>query len=587
MTIVQNNLEIEKIQNEVNQFHKEFEELKKETDQWAKEQKTQVIQNNIISTKIKINDKLKELKKLGEESYQQEIEKLEEMLASLDWFDFEISELKKSVIDQENIEQEQVEPTKLEDSDSKQNQTQDEQPENIAKAEAPKEASRLKRQRNGVTDKKEWKENTATNIARVASWIWAVSLAVRWFKKLFGIGKEKKEEKASEKSENKKPWRKKALLWGWWILGWVAIWKNWDWILDKLWLSNKMSFEDSLVAVKWDLNNISEWKLKAKLKELTYDESSKEIKSYWESTKIDKKAKKIDWLDSKFSDYRQLIFVANFINYIKSEFKWKWANASPFFSWNNTWDLYIKEWSHVQWKARDVEVISGGIRSTLRQHAPDIDPWPFKRLTGITWLVDTDWKSKLVAYLNNMDIWQKWDAPLQDNPENDPVITQANQLQQKIHDTAIELNHRSDRWTIQAIKIADFEYDIQSRWFKQKILFKPDIKIEWMNIVFPTEKEAMSAANLINKMKNNNGGLCENPSPFSFEYEYWKWWLHVNRRAEWPITDPTHWKKIQVLEESTLKAEYPTIYKKENRQIFLDFLNNLAPEWEFNWRSNQ
>jgi hypothetical protein len=589
MTLLQKNFDIEKIQNEINEFGKELDQLKSETDQSAKEQKTQVIQNNIISTKIKINDKLKDLKNLGEDWHQQEIEKLEEMLASLDGFDSEISELKKLVVQQKNNSTDDLENTDDPQDQAKKNiegKTWTDDKKDIEKA-----PSRLTRQRNWVTDKKEWKENTATNIARVAWWIWAVSLAVRWFKKLFGIGKEKKEDKEEKKSDNKKSWRKKALLWGGWILGWVAIWKNWDWILDKLWLSNKMSFEDSLTAVKWDLNDISEWKLKARLKDLTYDESSKEIKSYWESTKIDKTKKKIEWLDSKFSDYKQLIFVANFINYIKSEFKWKWANASPFFSWTNTWDLYIKQWAHVVWKAKDVEVISGGIWSTLSTYAPDIDPGVLKRIAGITWLVDTNGKSKLVSYLNWLNIWSKVNASTDYNdqfPDN-PINQTAKEVQLAIQKMRQEeLDHQADRLEIEAHKISDQEYMIKSWSFETKIITSPQFKIDWMNnLSFPNVTECIRVANFLNKMKNNNHGLCENSSPFSFEREYSKRWLFVNRKAEWSITDPTHWRKILVLKEETLKSKYPTIYHKNNRQIFLNFLNNLAPEWEFKWRSSQ
>jgi len=58
---LQNNSEIEKIQIQVNDVKDQLERLKKETDQSTKEQKTQVIEGNIISTKQKINAELQKL----------------------------------------------------------------------------------------------------------------------------------------------------------------------------------------------------------------------------------------------------------------------------------------------------------------------------------------------------------------------------------------------------------------------------------------------------------------------------------------------------------------------------------------------
>lgn len=447
-----------------------------------------------------------------------------------------------------------------------------------------------------------WNRNKKT-VLIWASTLWVWLLVRHWWKKR----KERKEKEKNSTNTNstenitswtninvnntseKKSWRKRPLVRWWGIVWWVLARKNWWRIKEKLWFW--MSFEDSLWSVKWDLNNISESKIKNNMWDLIYDETSWEIRSYWKQmdgtptwVKIDKKKKKIEWLDTKFSSYKELIFMANFINYLKYNYKWKWADGSPFYSKSRTWDLYMKIWAHIDWEEKEEEVISGGMWSTLRDNVPSIDPSSIKKLFGFTGLVDSDWKSKLVGYLNNMDIREKWDAPFQENPNNDPIISEGIALQKKIHDTAIELNHRGNRWTIESIKLSDFEYDINSRSFKEKIIFKPEIKIEGMDLSFPTVKEAMRTATLINKMKYEYWWKSDNSSPFSIEYETiaLQWWLMVNQKPDW-FFSMQRIKKTQVLTEKTLIEDFPTIHNKANRDIFLNYINNLPKEGNFNW----
>ena len=231
--------------------------------------------------------------------------------------------------------------------------------------------------KNEDENKPNWRERNKKTVLIWAGTLWVWLLIRHWWKKR----KEKKEKNQTsniDTNKNSLPWTnininngqekkarwKKALLRWWWILWWITILNNWTWIKEKLWFG--LSFEDSLWAVKEDLNKLSEFKVRWNIGNLSYDESSSEIKSYWSNiwTKIDKKKKRIDWLDLKFSTYQELIFVANFINYLKYNYAWRWASNSPFYSKSRTWDLYIKVWAHIDWKEREEEVISGGLRWT-------------------------------------------------------------------------------------------------------------------------------------------------------------------------------------------------------------------------------
>ncbi|MCK9467038.1 MAG: hypothetical protein M0P94_01805 [Candidatus Absconditabacterales bacterium] len=446
--------------------------------------------------------------------------------------------------------------------------------------------------KNEDENKPNWRERNKKTVLIGAGTLGVGLLIRHWWKKR----KEKKEKNQTSNidtnknslpgtnininngQEKKARW-KKALLRGGGILGGITILNNWTWIKEKLGFG--LSFEDSLGAVKEDLNKLSEFKVRGNIGNLSYDESSSEIKSYGSNigTKIDKKKKRIDGLDLKFSTYQELIFVANFINYLKYNYAGRGASNSPFYSKSRTGDLYIKVGAHIDGKEREEEVISGGLRGTLREYAPSLDPSLTKRIFSFG-LANTNGKTALFSYLNNLDIREKGEAPVQDNPDNDPLITEVNDLQEEIQDTRLDLNHQLTRGTVEAIKITDSEYEIRAWGFKEKLILTPEIKIKGMNLSFPTRKEAIRTATLLNKMKYEYGGKGKNANPFSMEYEYFRWGLYVNRKGE-NMGKKARWRKIRVLDDDTLKELYPTLYKKSNRDIFLSYLNNLKSENNF------
>ena len=212
---------------------------------------------------------------------------------------------------------------------------------------------------NDVWDKDKWEKEWGKNLLRtawfVATWVWAVSLAVKWIKKLFW--KDKKKEKSWDSSESKdkkdgkKPRWKRFLLWsaiaGWTVIWWVALYKNWNMIKskvkEKLWIS--LNFDEALVKVEdevknWKVDTKGVWTFRAHFEWMSYDASTNEISSFWQETKINKKNKTIEWMDNvQFASREELFHAVNIVNFAKRELAWRWATDSPFIKNDKTWDI--------------------------------------------------------------------------------------------------------------------------------------------------------------------------------------------------------------------------------------------------------
>lgn len=229
-----------------------------------------------------------------------------------------------------------------------------------------------------VFDKEKWKEESWKNALRtavfVATGVWAISLLVWLWKRIFGkkdevddnekkdeaewtqkkkSRKEKREErrqKRKEKREGRSRWQK-FLIWSaiaWWtVIWWVEIYKHWHKIKarvkEKLWLA--LSFDDAMIKVEnevrnWKINEDGFWAFNAHFEDgITFNEEMQEICSYDEKTKINKKDKKLEGLDVEFSSYEELIHASNIVNFAKRKLKWRWASETPFIQTQWWWDI--------------------------------------------------------------------------------------------------------------------------------------------------------------------------------------------------------------------------------------------------------
>jgi hypothetical protein len=96
-----------------------------------------------------------------------------------------------------------------------------------------------------------------------------------------------------------------------------------------------------MLKVKSDLGGISESDLNVALG-LDYNEKKWVIISYWEEIKIDKKRKRVDWLDVSFSNYEEMIHAANIINYSKATYRWRCVSDTPFYITSAGGDIEVR-----------------------------------------------------------------------------------------------------------------------------------------------------------------------------------------------------------------------------------------------------
>ena len=563
---------IEVFDQKINEIKLSLDELKKETSVEQKNKKTEEAKEKITKTREEINKKLNELKAVWDATSLQDAKKLEENLLVLDSVSSDISTLENDIKTPDN----------------------------------KKEKWWFRRQREGVTSKEEWKENTWTNVWRVTMWIWAVSLAVWWIRKLFGRWKNRNTTNTTTNNEvpNTVPsepqktsrWKKALLRWAW-IGWWVLLVSNRRNIKD--WIGglfgkekNKVTIEEALTLVEWELWNISEdEKINAQRWKLEYDATNQEIKSYWLWTKINKADLRIDWFDLKFSDYKQLVHVANILNYMKFRYKWKWASANPFTSNWRTWDIKIKT---KNWPDTTTdEVISWWLFSTLASLAPDVDWSMWQKALTFVWIKDGTSKDKFVAHINSIkwsdggSLREQKDAATQPNPDKDPVIDEAGKLQTEIEKT-LRLEWYiwwAARGTLEAKKIEwTNKYSINT-WQKSteiEIKSPSSIYVSGLELEFKDLKEAIRTANLINKLKGEYGEKCGNDiSPFDYERERWGWkWLYIETN-DWRWFK---WYHVRILTDDTVKEKLPTVHDGDNNKKLTSYLNALTKEdWTSFW----
>ncbi len=538
-------MSIEAFDQQINEIKLSLEELKKETSIEQKNKKSDAAKEKINKTKEDINKRLAELNALWDETSLEEAKKLEEKLVALNTFSSEITSLEVEVKNNNN------DNTNTPDN---------------------KEKWWFGRQREGVTSSQEWKDNTWTNVWRVAMWVWAVSVTWRWIKKLFGIWKDK-EKKDWDKTEKTSRWKKALLRWAW-IWWWLLVWKNRDSIKDFLWFWNKLSFDDSLIQAESELETISESeKINVDRWKITYDPVSKQVKSYDLATAINKNWKKVEGLDIKFSDYKQLIHAANIVNYIKHNFKWRSKTDTPFKTKSLTWDIYFetKDWTK--------EIISGGIFSSLASICPDV-------LNGL--FTDRNNKDIFLAYLNKLWIWKEW-TPNQPDDKWDKIQKAVNDVVTTIIATPTEFDPLwNERNAVIAEKIDPKweQYLIKSRWNpsnETKINLKTDSnwniiswQIEWLNSIFNSLEELVRVANLTNKIKYQYRWKCgDNKEPFSYKSLFttlYHPWLYVYN--DWIIPD-------RVCIWSNLETLTPVLYKW--REDYVKYLNWLKKDGKSRW----
>ena len=229
-----------------------------------------------------------------------------------------------------------------------------------------------------IWDKEKWKTEWWKNALRtawfVATWVWAVALAYKGIKSLWNRAFwDDEEEEEEEKTESKPKKKKKSSWWKKWLAAiwiwtaWYLWYKHWDKIkefwgdmrdkIKKIFEREKpLTIEE---AVKSATSEVRNWKIKENPFRqhfewwITYNEADGTISSYWETTTIDVKHRRIEWLNGvKFPNYEELVHAANIINFARRNFAWKCQSTEPFEISDWWWgDLVVQlaNWEKPEW----------------------------------------------------------------------------------------------------------------------------------------------------------------------------------------------------------------------------------------------
>jgi len=480
-----------------------------------------------------------------------------------------------------------------------------------------------------IWDGDAWKTEKWKNVLRVvwfaATWIWALALIYKWVKALFSSDEdeedEEEEEKPKKKKKKKTSWWKKWLAWAWWILWATAIWtwayKNWNylsWKVNDL-LGRNLTFEEALTKAEALVLNRAEEAPMRKHLWFKFHEDTSELEAFHNRVKIDKKKKRIVWLNISFPNYEEMLTAATLINYMKFAYSWLWASAKPFhvysdFEW---WDIWVSlaTWTEdwISWSWNTWEILWWTIGSMLSlvawiySKSPKV--WLSVAAVAIpSWIIAWNWldgkntlhqicptldsqhsKDLFTVYLNELWCWKKGNQNL-DEVSQSPIMNEVKKVIKEIEDTDPDDWKKDNRWnerkldavpvswTTDKIKITSYGWveTIVTVNMKNKTM-----KIDNLDIVFPLE-EWIRTANFTNMMKKNYAWECwDNDKPFSY-----KWsiitaghpWLYIS--LPWSISNPAS-AYTRVLTQDMMEKKFPKLLEKVDSH-YVPYLNKIKDE---------
>ncbi len=368
---VQEQISMTEISNRIKEVTNELNQLKNSLNELSLEEKNEKIAE-IESTILDCSHDLEALEISRNISIDQK--ELNELKSKVNILKSQKESLKKQIEAQTKLAIDELNQAVTQSQSTEQTQQDWEQKD-------WKEKKWLWRQREALTSKQEWKENTWKNILRTLWWVWIAAWIWKLGKRIFGgkdkektsttetwktrrqLRKERREQRRKERAERRanRPWWQKFLIWsaiaGWTVVWWVQIYKNWNriksWVKEKLWKS--LTFEESLSSVEaevynWVHKEDNFWKVGAHFEWIHFNKDTSEIESFWEITKIDYKRKAIYTSDGEgiwkvqFSNRKELIHAVNIVNFAKRALKWRANNPKPF-TVSTTWGDINFEWT--------------------------------------------------------------------------------------------------------------------------------------------------------------------------------------------------------------------------------------------------
>lgn len=459
--------------------------------------------------------------------------------------------------------------------------------------------------------------------------IWWILLATRKRRK------ERREARRAERAKNKatKETKDRKPFWDRWygkVLKWVGIGTGIYYLAHGIYTGNwhlrdifdrergkKISFEDALAVAEWNIANQTDHESMSYDIDLKYLEDTSEIQAYWEKIKIDKKRRKIDWLNIKFKKYEHLIATAIVVAFLKQNYSGMCARPKPFnlgSSWRgninvNTWDgsETAVDWTSISWKITGIGLawilaivswiywwlklwmtvwIVGGIVSVVGGHLYDSDNILNKYMPELD---NEYWKKALSAYLNRMDCWQQKNQTKDDiteSPIKEEVIECMNEIQKTAEDKEYS---KGERRKLDAIPDPNdkTKYTIKAynRDFKAEVLWTEwnrTIKILWISWWYPSInvdpsiagfsdmqlplKEWIHMAIFIWSMLDQYPHKWTKSPRFKYRTPVWvlNYGVFFNDGTNW-------WYWTRVLKKDKFKQRMPTLF--EQKDSLIRFLN--------------
>ena len=363
---------IDQLKTEVNDIKKWLDELKSNVSlsDLEKKNKAEALKTQVDTTKHRIENEINSLKDKTDDESKKAREEAEALLYSFN----ETTSLYNSIISPVTTNSTEIQITPFETKE---------------KSFLDKSKDWVGKQWSDIWDKDKWHEEWGKNLLRtawfVATWIWAVSLAVKWIKKLFW--KDKKKEKSDE--EEKWFWDKRY----WKALKWTWIWAGVYFLINHI----KGEKKDWPSTAPW--SNIER-------SEKAYDKLSAEDKKIYESSAI------------AINEYQwNIMWDGDWSNFVEdlmwdSKFDWDKIWLIPFMLWNR-YDSLDKMLSETSFYYEIIGTEWHIVLDKLKNFWLD---WLKKLLTPLVWAVNwltadllnlDDWLDKLIDRLKWVE-WLEW-----------------------------------------------------------------------------------------------------------------------------------------------------------------------------------
>jgi hypothetical protein len=479
-----------------------------------------------------------------------------------------------------------------------------------------------------------WHEEPWKNLVRAVGF-WLTWIAIyKWVKSLWNwaFWDKKKETKTEEKSFRDKPIWKILKTTG--TILWVGTWvyylahgiytQNW-WINDlrdrERW--KKLEFDTALNYAAWAISNQNDKKWMSYGLNLKYHEDTSEIEAYWERIKIDKNKRKIEWLNEiQFKNYENMICTAILTAYLKKEYTWQCKTNAPFsYSWSWSWNVDVNgsngnetaanwswNWGRIVWiSAWWIAWIATWIFWWLQAWAA---VWTIWWIVGY-WagyaydndnilhdympeLNNANWMKSYAWYLNKMRCWQEWNQKKDEIAES-PIKQDVVDCVKEIEDSNRELPSRWRRRKLNAIpdpvdekkytikaygRDLSAEVDISNRTIKILWItwWSPEIDVDmtkWkMSELKLPLKEGLFMAELIGFFLDNFHHKWNEYPRFEYTWKATKILPSLfGTNNNWIYFSDPNLDTLAYTKE-TFEKRMPTLFKEENRDRFLEFLND-------------